>query len=266
MIEALSPVHSPEEQELENKRTELALLEEELAQRELEATTLQAELRSFELRYSRRVGVLLAQLDEIAARIAEVFALLHAADPAAKQQAKQARSQANETTQAAGLARDEPEADDNFQPSEGLKQLYRNLARRVHPDLANDEEDRARRNHWMAQVNAAYRAGDEQRLRSILRDWEHSPDSVKGDGAGAELVRLIRKIARVRDRLRLITDELADLKASDLFQLKLRAEAAESVKRDLLGEMAARLKEQVAEKQEYLNQLLDNYHRRSRPA
>jgi hypothetical protein len=47
----------------------------------------------------------------------------------------------------------------------------------------------------MAEANRAYEEGDEERLRVILQEWEGSPESVKGDGPGAELVRVIRKIA-----------------------------------------------------------------------
>ena len=56
---------TPEERELEKKKAEFASLEAELIQRELDLATLRAELRDFESRYLRTVGVLYAELDEI---------------------------------------------------------------------------------------------------------------------------------------------------------------------------------------------------------
>jgi hypothetical protein len=55
---------SPEEQELAQKRKELALLQAELIDRELFLVNLRAELAAFEGRYLREVGVLYAELDE----------------------------------------------------------------------------------------------------------------------------------------------------------------------------------------------------------
>ena len=38
-------------------------------------------------------------------------------------------------------------------------------------------------------------------MRSILADWESSPESVEGEGVGPELIRVIRKIAQIQRRL-----------------------------------------------------------------
>ena len=53
---------TPEARELGNKRTALAALEVELAQRELDLVTLQADIRAFEARYFRVVGRLPSNL------------------------------------------------------------------------------------------------------------------------------------------------------------------------------------------------------------
>jgi DnaJ-class molecular chaperone len=55
-----------------------------------------------------------------------------------------------------------------FKPSDDLKRLYREIAKRIHPDLATDDAERAKRNQLMAEVNRAYADGDEARLRAIL--------------------------------------------------------------------------------------------------
>jgi len=239
---------TPEEQELSRKRAELAGLEAELAQRELDLATLQAELRAFEGRYLRIVGVRYATLDQIEAQIAEAQARLNPRDPTAQRGAAQARAEAQESAQAVGGAAPQQK----FTPSETLKKTFREVAKRLHPDLTTDEKERARRQRLMAEANSAYADGDEARLQAILREWEESPESVAGEGPGAELVRVIRKIAQVEERFRTIEAEMAQLKASELFQLKAKAEEAEAEGRDLLAEMARHVDEQVAGAQKRL--------------
>lgn len=237
---------TPEEQELESKRVRLAALEADLAQRELDLATLRAELQTFEARYLREVGVLYAELDEIEAQIAEIQARLNPQDQQAHEQAAKARAQAQESAQAAGATLKSGEQQE-FTASESLKKLYRDVAKSIHPDLATDQVERIRRERLMAEANQAYAEGDEAKLQAILREWESSPESVKGEGVGAELIRVIRKVAQVEERLRVIKHEIADLKVSDLHQLKARVEEAENEGRELLAEMASQVKQQIAE-------------------
>lgn len=246
MNKDLTRRQTPEERELENKRVHLAALEAELAQRELDLTTLKAELTVFELRYLREVGIFYAELDEIEAQIAEAQARLNPTNQQAQEQASRARAQAQESAQAAGATQKLGEQK-KFTTSESLKKLYRDIAKRIHPDLATDEAERARRQRLMADANQAYAEGDESRLQAILQEWESSPESVKGEGVGAELIRMIRKIAQVGERLRVIEVEMAELKASDLYQLKAKVEEAENESRDLLAEMASQIKQQITE-------------------
>ena len=246
MTTRIAQITPPEARELEKKKAELAGVEARLAERELDLATLQAELHSFEGTYLRIVGSRLAELDEIEAQIAEATARNKPKDLEAQERAWQARAQARESAQAVeaeqGAAKREP-----FMPSEHLKKLYREVAKRIHPDLATDETERKRRHELMAEANRAYAEGDEARLEAILRDWESSPESVKGEGPGAELVRVIRKIAQVEDRLRAIDAEIAQLEESDLYRLKNRVDQAEEEGRDLLAEIAARVDGQVVE-------------------
>ena len=242
----ITRITSPEARELEKKKAELASLEARLAERELDLATLQAELHSFEGTYLRIVGSRLAELDEIQARIAEAEARNKPKDRQAQERASQARAQAQESAQAVeaerGIGKREP-----FTPSDDLKRLYREVAKCIHPDLATDESERKRRHELMTEANRAYEEGDVARLEAILRDWESSPESVKGEGPGAELVRVIRKIAQVEDRLNAIDAEIARLKKSDLYDLKNQVDQAREKGRDFLAEMAARVDQQVVE-------------------
>lgn len=225
---------SPEEEELAARREELARLEAELADRELTLASQKAELAAFEGLYLRRVGVLYAELDEWNARIAEICAE-QSGTPEARAEAAEARSQAQESHTAAHGEAAEVQP---FTPSPYLKSLYREAAKRVHPDTATDEKDRARRERLMKEVNVAYAAGDEDALRRILADLENSPDAVQGSGVGADLVRVLRQLRQVRNRISVIEMEIASLSDSDLAKLKAKADAAGAESRDLLAEMA----------------------------
>ena len=232
---------SPEEEELVAKREELARLETQLAEHELSLASLKAELAAFEGLYLRRVGVLYAELDEWNARLAELMAQ-RIATQEAKSEAAKARTQAGESHSAAHgeAAQIQP-----FTPSQELKKLYREAAKRVHPDTATDEADRARRERRMQEVNAAYAAGDEDALRRILADLDNSPDTVQGSGVGADLVRVLRQLKQVRDRIAAIKQEIANLSETDLAKLKAKADLATTGGRDLLAEMETSVQGQV---------------------
>jgi hypothetical protein len=157
---------TPEARELDKKRAELAGLETELAQRELDLATLQGALRAFETRYFRIVGTLYAELDELEAQIAEAFARRSAHDPTLHRNAETARAKAAESAGVLDVVR-ERNQDVEFTPAESLKKLYREIARCLHPDLTTDDKERIRRNRAMAEANRAYAAGDEAKLRAI---------------------------------------------------------------------------------------------------
>jgi TonB family protein len=54
-------------------------------------------------------------------------------------------------------------------PSPELKQLWIRVLKRVHPDLAIDEQDRIRCERLTQLANEAYQAGDVEALRAVLR-------------------------------------------------------------------------------------------------
>jgi hypothetical protein len=235
---------TPEEVELLHKREELAAVRAELAERELELADLRAQLKSFEGRYLREVGVLYAELDEWEARIAELGAALNAA-PAAQEHAEKARKRADKTHEA---THGEASHAKDFQPSADLRSLFRDIAKRIHPDFAKDDADRQRRTRLMAEANEAYSRGDAEALQRILDDYRESSESVDGEGIGAELIRIIRQIHQARKNIAKIDQELTKLRASEMVQLKHKVEVAEREGRDMLAELAAVLSGQISQK------------------
>jgi hypothetical protein len=232
---------SPEEEELTKKREELALLQAELADRELYLTNLRVEISAFERRYLRQVGALYAELDEWNAKIAELVAEDERTEEA-RSAATQARTQAAESHSA--VQGEAAEASD-FTPSAKLKSLYREVAKRVHPDLATDEADRRNREKFMKEANRAYEQGDVDEMRKILDEYESSPETVTGAGVAADLVRVIRQIKQIRSRLAQIELEIASLVDSDIAQLKAKVDAAKGEGSELLTEMAADVRRRI---------------------
>ena len=110
----------PEEEKLARKREELALLQAELAERELFLTNLRAELSAFAGQYLRQVGALYAELDELNAKIAERLAGEEGTDEC-RSAAAQARTQAEESDSA---VRGEAAKVQEFILSAELKVLY----------------------------------------------------------------------------------------------------------------------------------------------
>ena len=242
---ALNPALNPEEQELARKRDEQAAIESELAERELRSANLRAELGAFERQYLHHVGSRYAELDELKAAVAERLAQEQPANKRAQQAACEARARAAETQSTAG---DKSEATPRaFESSPEMKRLYREVAKRVHPDLTSDRADRAKRQQLMAEANEAYERGDETRLRKIFTEYEWSAEAVQGEGPGAELIRVIRRISQARGRLAEIEAELQELLRSDLYQLKVRLDEAQSHGRDVLKEMVQKVEDQIAQ-------------------
>jgi hypothetical protein len=226
---------SPEEEELAAKQGELRWLEFELMSKEEQLGVMKEKLAAFEERYDRVMGALNAELDRWKERLARL-----PADQFGKisnrNDARQSFSPNQESRPATLEEVSEPGSS-----SQRLKSLYRNAARLVHPDLSISEKDRPMLEQSMKIVNAAYAAGDEKTLQEIVQEAEYSPDSVEGAGVGAELIRILRQLRRLRMRLSAIELEMTDLSRSTLGQLSKRVDGAAGEGRDLLSEMAIEL-------------------------
>jgi hypothetical protein len=231
----------PEEEEILRKREELAAIRATLAERELELVDLRSQLAAFEGRYLRQVGTLYAELDEWRARIAELQARFDSS-ASAKAQAEEARKQARHTYEDAHGAASETH---DFAPSLELKSIYREAAKRMHPDFAADTADWERRTRFMAAVNHAYESGDAEALQRILDEYEDGAEAIKGEGIGAELIRIIRQISLAKTRVSAIEQELAAMRQSEIALLKKQAEESEQEGRDLLADLATAVREQI---------------------
>jgi hypothetical protein len=137
------------------------------------------------------------------------------------------------------------------------KRLYIDLAKRLHPDLARDDEERQRRERIMQRVNEAFRLRDLAGLRavhleSVAEDpgWAERPVTDRLAWAEEEMRRL--GVALEEARL-----AMARLRGGELFRLYTRYEAGDPVFADL----RTRIEERIATENRRLDRLKSSYRR-----
>ncbi len=240
-------------------RAELEVLVQELGEMELEFATAQAELAEFTRRYHDVVGRNLTELDALQAKIAKHLACRAPENPEVQQKAKQAQAQAEQSQQESQRFEElDKQHEKTFAPSGDIKRLFRQLAQKIHPDRAENEEDRAWRTNLMSEANRAYRAGDEMVLRDIFSQWQEGRPELGTQGKATdspsvqpiaqseiEVGQLERQIERLQRRIAQISEQLNRLLASRLYELFAASNLARERGRDLLKEMAEQLALQI---------------------
>ncbi len=162
----------------------------------------------------------------------------------------------------------QPDADDDLplptptpRDRAAEKRLYRELARRFHPDLAETAAELAYRTSVMTAVNAAYTAGDAQALYDLAGELEPSELRELAQIETREARQLRERLMQCRRRQRKVARQLDNLRRENTARLwRLARELDEpnenwwaAVRRELAaararleGEVAA-LEERVAQ-------------------
>lgn len=256
MNNQIQKVKTPEEEELEIKREELNRLSKILADRELELAEITNELLFFERKYYSTVGIKYVELDELKARMAEKRFVNNPADQDAREEAREYRQKAEETKSEFDGLDDFEEISEDYKPTEELRKAYRQIALEIHPDHAKNDSDRTIREKLMKDANEAYSKGDLEKLKKILREYQSSAESIEGEGTGAELVRTIRNISKMRIRIEEIDAEISQFKETDMFMLMNKVNEASEKGRDLLTELALKVEKEIETAKEELDNSL----------
>lgn len=108
------------------------------------------------------------------------------------------------------------------------KRLYRELARRFHPDLGQTALEIAYRTEMMSAVNKAYAAGDQQALYDLAGELE--PEAVAALAAipSAEIRRLTRQLVRLQQRQRRVKQRLIISREENTARLWRKAQRLET--------------------------------------
>jgi hypothetical protein len=118
------------------------------------------------------------------------------------------------------------------QERRSLRDIFRNLARAIHPDQARHEQERAHRTEVMKQVTRAYEDGDLARLLELESAWQGERALSEAGDPEARCRELERLNRELLDQLRDVTRALRDAKVD------LR-EAADAHPPDELFELAS---------------------------
>src|SRR5262245_49487654 len=226
-----------EEQALRKRREELAELESEVAERESELANLQSGLRAFEGRYLSVVG---ERYDEPAGIEKEI----------AKAQGLEIGDE-----DSVSLADDEVGCGQNRFHSDKLKKLYREVARKFHPDLSSCPEERQHRHQLMVEINRAYEAGAEDRLQELSEAGASLENVDIGGAISAEMILLARRVAEAKHRLAQIESDIEEVSTSEIYKLKLRVENAEAMGLDLFADLIAQVDRQIKKARNRLEHL-----------
>ena len=229
-VTTLARSDRPQHHDLEQLRARIIELESQFRGRDDEVTRTRAALDAFRITYRQHVGLLHDELDRLELALAEAELGViqeRVADDAATAPPRAPVESAPKYT------------------TDAIRKLFRDVAKAIHPDLAEDEHARDRRHALMVEANRAYALGDEEQLRLILQAWERSPESVKGSDQDAIRVRLERRIAQIEEQIEDCERDLTSMTQTSLWNLKSMVDQEAAKGNDLITDMIRRLKRDI---------------------
>ncbi|MGV9346447.1 hypothetical protein ACWDSD_16790 [Streptomyces spiralis] len=244
------------------RAAEQALIEYEIA-----VETFRVEVENFSRLHEQRLGPLYARLDELDAQIAEARAA-RTGDPEDVRRAQEARARLQPIPgveellhgwmdggglfpEAVAMLTDQPvRPPQRVRPSEEARSLYRELVRKAHPDLAQEDGERKRREEFITRVNAAYARGDADELRGLAEEWAAGPrPAEQRPSRSEELYARLEWLAERKEILTLVAKQLEDSAIAGMLRL------APDDPDGLLDEIAAQLRDDVAKREAELVEL-----------
>jgi len=237
---------TPEEVELKIKENFLSEKKDILTELELTLSTLQADLHSFEIEYYINVGCKYVLLDKLQATLDGLMAAKTPTDNFAQNRANESQEKAQQSfIDSKQYENIIEEKHDKFVVTPELKSLYRELAKLLHPDLTLDLNAKEKRTKLMQEINAAYQAGDLEKLNEIYELEKNNPENVEGESIGSELIRIIRKIAQLETRIFDLEKEIEELKKTDLYKLLIIVQKEKENGENPLDKISKEIEKQI---------------------
>lgn len=246
---AIEKAGDPELRELQE---EISERQDRIAQLEFELMDTRTRLARFEREFEAQVGVLYTNLENLEQRLAAArHAVSRRAQWGDRVDTPDSPVDVVSQFQKTWTPRERPPAPPPPRPLDDdtkakLKSLFRDLAKRFHPDLVTDSEEKAWREKIMSEVNQAYASNDLDTLQSLAEKPDF-PETSKVKSREAIFADIRAEIKRLDSVILSLQARLKQLINSQTVQLMLEASISRRSGRDLLAEMAKDLRVQIAE-------------------
>ncbi len=280
--QAMPKIEFAEEQDLEK---EVHFWEENVEEKERQVSDLSVRIQElkiklsiFEGEYNVRVGVLYVKLDKINLSIKEYEVRIKFAKERKlsdvledieddvrdtffeeREKINNLEDKTSESSQEYKQHLEEAEETRLDEESEQeLKQLYRELAKKYHPDRSTDKKQSEDYHKIMAEINEAYKAKDIEKLRSFAEKVERE-EKIAKETLEEKLDRLKHDDEVLSGIIAKLEGELRSLKLGETYKLMEKVQLAKERGDNLLQQLAAKLKSQIAESQVRLDTLIAEY-------
>lgn len=237
----------PSRDQIDSYLSKVEALSFQLRQLEERRRKIAARIRAFECRYIPLIGSRYSDLEDLRRKVESAWRAVR--DRKHRIDAGEPESRA-----LVPLAAREPEAS-TFRPSADLRSLYRELVRRIHPDLASSPEEQGRCHEFMAEAGRAYRTQDTGRLQSLLEQWEANPDRIDPIDPPSKILWAMRRIARLQSNIQEAKTKIVSAENSAVAQLMIQVEQARLTGFDLLARMGELVDEQIQQAEEDLTRV-----------
>jgi hypothetical protein len=268
------------QQSISRYEKEIRELEDHIADLRVQIHDLQVVLDVFFAEYNAKVGVLYVDLDRIKLKIKEYRKRLELAAGRdmteeearkideeierlysdAREKINDLEDEATEASEDYDTFMEEEENRDSYGPDflDELKQLFRKLVLKFHPDMAEDEEQKSEFHTIFIRIREAYEKREMQVLQEYLEkaaiesgETDETPEEKR-----ERLEKEFERLKAIHEKLKI---QLERMQKSELNLLRERVEEAREDGEDLLQELAEAAEKEIERKQAELDELMKQY-------
>jgi hypothetical protein len=207
----------------------------EIADRQADLETLKCALARFELAYRAKVGPILVEIDRIRLEISEYRRRLtllrtdrdfnpddieHDLEAKFGARREEVRAEQEETRRYQRAFRSErsrPRVDSTTEAD--IRRTYRELAKRFHPDLAANPEERTRREEIMLRINAAFHERDLNGLQRLVRETERDDPAFEERPLAQKLAWAEWEVSRLDSVASELENQIEIMRQSDTYPM-----------------------------------------------
>lgn len=270
---ALVPIPTKEDFEYALLSIEIERRKAQIGKLQVERDELEAALSKFAVQLKGRVGGLRAELNRVRLQAAEYRRRIErlksddTLDPAALEQevaAEFAEREAQERAEEEARAREGTRVDRervtrrlDAESEAEIMRIYRELAKRFHPDLARADGERNRRTELMLRINVAYSDRDLLGLQTIARQAEAADPVFSALSARERLTWARRVVTRLDGQIQDLESQLGLLQRSETFSLWKSPESS----LQSIEELESRVRQRLTRERDRLDEAILDYNR-----